>query len=107
MNNHQLQQGDVLLTKINSLPDGEAVKIPRTNRGVVLAEGEVTGHYHAIEDNEAELIQIGDRMLLKLEKQAVLKHDEHGPITVEPGLWEVSRVREVDHLSKIVRFVAD
>ena len=104
----QKQQGDVLCTKLESLPEeGARKKIKRTKRGLVLAEGEATGHAHIIEDTDAELIQIGERMLLNLTKSATIKHDEHGPITLEPGIWEIGRVREKDWLNDMVRTVAD
>ena len=101
------QQGDVLCTKLEALPQGARTKIKRTRRGLVLAEGEATGHAHIIEDTDAELIQIGERMLLSLTKPATIKHDEHGPITLEPGIWEIGRVREKDWLHDMVRTVAD
>jgi hypothetical protein len=64
---------------------------------LVLAHGE-NGHSHVIEDDEAELIQIGERMLLNLEWPATVKHEEHGPIN--PGIWEIGRVKEYDWLSR-------
>lgn len=97
------QQGDVLLRKIDSLPSGEQ-KI--TRKRLVLAHGE-SGHSHVIEDDEAELIQIGERMLLKLGRVATVKHEEHGPITLSPGIWEIGRVKEYDWFSKMERQVID
>lgn len=98
------QQGDVILRQITALPGGgETVSKGRC----VLAEGEHTGHAHVIEDDEAELIQIGERMLLKLGKAATVIHEEHGPVTLEPGIWEVGRVQEYDYFSKMARPVSD
>ena len=68
------------------------------------------GHHleHAhVEDDEAELIQIGERMLLKLDRAATVVHEEHGPITLEPGIWEIGRVKEYDWFSKMERQVVD
>lgn len=73
----------------------------------MLAEGEVTGHFHGIEEDESELIQIGEKILLKLAKAATLRHQEHKPITLEPGLWEVGIVQEYDYFSKMVKKVVD
>jgi len=58
------QQGDLLLIKIQSLPDGE-IKILSKSR-LVLAHGE-SGHSHVVEESDAELIQIGERILMRLE----------------------------------------
>lgn len=104
MNKTKAQQGDVILRKLNSLPEGgKSVSKGRC----VLAEGEHTGHAHVVEDDEAELIRIGERMLLKLGKAATVVHEEHGPITLEPGTWEVWRVQEFDYFSQMARNVTD
>ena len=105
MNKNQLQQGDVTLERLETMPNGTPKIISRGR--CVLAEGEVTGHAHVIEETDAELIQIGKRMLLKLDRQATLKHEEHGPITLEPGLYEVGRVAEYDYFAEMTRSVAD
>jgi len=97
------QQGDVVLRKLDSIPAGEQ-KI--TRKRLVLAHGE-SGHSHVIEDDEAELIQIGERMLLKLTRAATVVHEEHKPIHLAPGIWEVGRVREFDWLSRMERQVVD
>lgn len=104
INQNQIQQGDVTLTKIDHLPEnGKTISRKRC----VLAEGEVTGHFHVVEDDEAELIQMGEKMLLKLEKQAILTHNEHKPITLDAGIYEVGRINEYDYFSKMVRKVVD
>lgn len=99
----QAQQGDVILRRVNSIPEGER-KV--TQKRLVLAHGE-SGHSHVIEDDEAELIQIGERMLLKLTKAATVTHEEHKPIRLAPGIWEVGRVKEYDYFSKMERQVID
>ena len=98
------QQGDVCLRKLDKMPDGEQKVISK--RRLVVAHGE-SGHSHVIEDDEAELIQIGERMLLRLQKQATIVHEEHKPITLSPGVWEVGRVKEYDWFSKMERQVMD
>jgi len=98
------QQGDVVGRKLDKLPEGKPSKISKGR--LVLAHGE-SGHSHVVEDDEAELIQIGERMLLKLGKQATVKHEEHQAITLEPGIWEIGRVVEFDWLSKMTRQVQD
>lgn len=102
--NKSFQQGDVIGKKLSQMPDGKSVLIGR--KTLVLAHGE-SGHSHVIEDDEAELIQIGERMLLKLQKTAILKHEEHKPITLSPGIWEIGRVTEYDWLSRMQRQVID
>lgn len=92
------------MRKLDSMPPGEQKTIAKLR--CVLAHGE-SGHSHVIEDDEAELIQIGERMLLKLERAATVVHEEHKPVTLEPGIWEVGRVKEYDWFSKMERQVMD
>lgn len=99
------QQGDVLLRKLNDLPEGAVKALGK--RRCTLAEGEHTGHSHVVEDDEAELIQIGERILLKLGRAATVTHQEHKPIVLSPGIWEVGRVKEFDWFSQMERTVVD
>lgn len=99
------QQGDVLLRKIDRIPKGDVKVISKGK--MVLAEGEVTGHYHGIEESESELIQIGEKILLNLKNTATLTHQEHHAITLEPGIWEVGKVQEFDYFSMMQRPVVD
>ena len=65
---NQLQQGDVLLKKINVIPSN-AKKLKSDKRGFVLAEGESTGHYHAVIEQEGvELYEHEDTLFLHVEK---------------------------------------
>lgn len=108
-NNKMIQQGDVILYRTN-IDISNAVKIDKDKRGIVLAEGEHTGHFHGIEieDDEAELIRIGEKMLLNVKTNSVtLKHQEHGSVTIDKGVWEVGQVVEKDWLQDIVRNVVD
>lgn len=98
------QQGDVLLRKLDAMPDGEQKSLGKLR--CVLAHGE-SGHSHVVESDDAELVQIGERMLLKLDKAATVTHEEHGPITLSPGIWEIGRVREYDYFQQMERQVMD
>lgn len=98
------QQGDVLGRKLDSMPSGKQKLISKKH--VVLAHGE-SGHSHVLEDDDAVLEEIGGRMILSLTKEATVKHEEHKPITLEPGIWEIGRVKEYDYFSKMVRPVQD
>ncbi len=109
MKNKMLQQGDVMLVKTN-IDISNATLIKKDARGLVLAEGEVTFHYHGIEaaEDEAELIRIGEKMLLHVKAPSVtLKHQEHKPIEIEKGIWQVGIVQEYDYFSKMTRPVQD
>lgn len=89
---------------VSKLPKLDGAKI--TRRRLVVAHGE-SGHSHVIEDDEAELIQIGERMLLNLSKAVTVTHEEHKALTLEPGAWEVGRVQEYDYFQHMSRQVID
>ena len=73
------QQGDVLLRRLPSMPDGERKVVSRGR--CVLAHGEV-GHSHVLEaeESDAELVQIGDRVLLTLAKPAPVRGARGGGV---------------------------
>ena len=75
----QVRQGDVLLVPVDEVPEG-ARPLARTRGRVVLAEGEVTGHAHAIRSAAATLV--------------TLDHEEHAAIEVAPGAYRVVIQRE-------------
>ena len=98
-------QGDVLLIKVDSIPRGK--KIARKERGLVLAEGESTGHAHVITDNGAELYEKDGKMYLSVEKEVTLNHEEHNAVKIAPGKYEVRIAKEYDHFLEESRRVAD
>ena len=96
------RQGDVLITKINALPSGDRKK--RENG--ILAYGEVTGHCHKIDAPTADVMDIGDGMFLVVGESGVrIVHDEHSPICLPPGEYEVTIQRE--YSPEAIRNVAD
>ena len=99
----QIQQGDVLLERVNALP-----KDAKKAKSGVLAEGEATGHAHRLDLSHADVFVAEDGALyVRASAPSILSHEEHHAITVEPGTWRVWRVREVDPFSEGVRRVAD
>jgi hypothetical protein len=103
---NQLQQGDVLITRIESLPYGGYV-VPPGNRGHILADGEITGHAHVIPIDHAITTRIGDKLYVTVTAPTFVTHEEHKPIALEPGTYEIGRVREWDYLAHMARTVAD
>ena len=91
--NPPLRQGDVTL-KPSTLPDN-AQPQPRDGR-LILAEGEATGHAHAIHDLGAVLYTYGDRTYLVTDTAVELIHEEHGTVLAPPGSYEVLIGREWD-----------
>jgi hypothetical protein len=102
--NTNFEQGDVLGRKVKSLPVGDRKIIAQ--KRLVLAHGE-SGHSHVIEDDSAVMIQVGDAFYLQLEKTATVKHEEHQPIILSTGIWEIGRVKEHDYFQQMERRVMD
>jgi len=86
----QYRQGDVLLVP-TTLPQG-ATPVS-TGRGAILARGEATGHAHAILD-PVNVFALAGRSFIQADQAVTLRHEEHGPITVEPGIYEIRQQRE-------------
>jgi hypothetical protein len=111
----QLRQGDVLLIRVDEIPDS-ATPVARDGGAVVLAYGEVTGHRHAVHERHAELLELPDaeveqRFLRIAGREARLVHEEHDPIALAPGCYRVVRQREYHPLDDprlaAMRYVAD
>jgi len=101
-----IQQGDVLLRAVKSMPKGK--KVERKARGYVLAEGEVTGHAHVIEDDiDLILDEASGKMFMTNAEEVTIKHEEHHHVNVPAGTWEIGIVKEYDHFAEEAKNVAD
>lgn len=107
MKNILIQQGDVLLNKIDEFPKG-LKRVKKDRRGLVLAEGEATGHCHAIKKVEdAVLYEKDGTLYLRVNKKTDLKHEEHNKIELSPGNYQIGIVQEYDHFEEEARDVMD
>lgn len=101
----QHRQGDVYLIPIESIPEG-ATPVERVAGRIVLAEGEATGHCHAIRAKSATLLQLEQTLYLSVQRGVDLLHEEHATQRVAAGLYEVRRQREYQP-GELPRVVAD
>lgn len=103
----QIQQGDVTIEQVSCIPK-EAGKAERNG---VLAEGEHTGHSHRVQPigkAKVETYELGQRLFLRIMAgDCRVIHEEHGPITVPAGDYEVGRVLEYDYDAEEARQVQD
>ena len=78
-------QGDVRFVKIASVPK-DAIPI----EGKTVARGERTGHHHSFRPTDDVKLsrQPNGTVIIEVGQTAVLSHQEHNPITVEPGIYE-------------------
>jgi hypothetical protein len=107
------RQGDVVIVRIDALPDG-LIPTERDKLGrIVLAHGERSGHGHAIRDRHVTSLRMagtgpdptgvsgGVDYLEVGGSGATLNHEyesgqiaEHHPITLPPGFYSVKLQRE-------------
>jgi len=126
----QYRHGDILLIKIDKLPDSIKFKIRRSK---VILKGEVTGHAHRLKGN-AKILEVAEKIVntgfrlpngleitagpftvSPVDKQIIgyalvgapaeLIHEEHNTITIPVGTYEIKRQREYD--SDYIKFVED
>jgi hypothetical protein len=89
-------QGDIWIRRVNKPKLG--AEIARENGKLVLARGESTGHAHEIEAREAKLFAGATPNICYLVAgdTVELLHEEHAPIVIPSGTYEIVRQREYD-----------
>ena len=103
------RQGDVLLVPCGAIPRS-AHEEPAENGRVVLAYGERTGHAHIMPADRVAYFRddgSGHAFLhVSPGEQVALTHEEHAPLTVQPGTYRIIVQREYQPRSA-PRAVAD
>jgi hypothetical protein len=98
-----IRQGDMLLIPVDAVPGQGTIEHDETADRHVLAEGEATGHAHAAVGQALRLARWSysrrwappeRRRYLFVVEAATLSHEEHLPIVIAPGIYEVRRQRE-------------
>ena len=96
MRGKQFRQGDILFVKINEDATGD--EVPRDNQNrVVVAEGEATGHCHAIHEDAVEMFRdqkLDRAWVVVKEATADVVHEEHDTITLDEGTWRIVYQRQ-------------
>lgn len=88
------QQGDVLFKQIDEFPEGER----KEKEGNVVYEGEGSGHFHSIGAGAIfSLFFVDNKLFVENQKNnIVIEHQEHNPIELPSGKWEIDRTNEYD-----------
>lgn len=102
----QIQHGDVLIKEVDAIPEG-AVPIPKRNGRLILAEGEFTGHHHAIVEKGAALYELKGELYIEVTQPVIVTHEEHKPLPIPPGIYQIGRVKEYDYFQEMERRVVD
>ena len=86
----QFRQGDVLIAVAEIIETG--VPEPKVSGETVLAHGEVTGHKHRFERASETQALTGARIRqLLVNAPAALLHEEHLPIEIPAGRYDLPR----------------
>jgi hypothetical protein len=99
------QQGDVIFKKVDGVQGDK-----RVNEDFILVRGEATGHHHSVAIADREQVEIFERkgtLFMKVKDPVVIEHQEHRPITLPAGDYEIGQVREYDHFVEEARKVQD
>lgn len=92
-----VRQGDLLIVPLTRR-DSAWYRLPKTEvSGGILALGEVTGHAHRV---EGDLVAVYDTQrfgrVIHAQEDFAIIHDEHAPIALRAGSYQVIRQREFD-----------
>lgn len=101
----QARQGDIFVEQIKAVP-ANATPVEREG-DVILARGEATGHAHRIAAplDAVDVLQEAERIILNVRAPVTITHEEHRPITLQPGIYASFVQREYDDLEAERRVV--
>ena len=94
-------QGDLLIERVDDLEPSGTLVSPDVTGATVLAEGELTGHRHAIFErvtmfrDDALAREIPGGLYVEGGAATIL-HQEHAPIALGEGTYRVRRQRELE-----------
>ena len=95
----QAAQGDLLITRIDTMPEGLDVFQPED--GVYVVAHSETGHNHVIRQEGVNAFHAANDpfvLYLVVDNEVELKHlrgfDTHESLSVTPGIYRINRQRE-------------
>lgn len=107
----QFAQGDLLIEYVSNAPPSGTVLQP-AGEVTILAEGEASGHRHAIYDRVTMFRDEGlardvpaDLYIARVRIDAAfarVEHDEHRTITLSKGTYPVTRQREMEPKDAVI-----
>lgn len=108
-------QGDLLIERVQDVEPSGTIISPDASGAFVLAEGELTGHRHAIlervtmfRDDALARDVPGDLYINHVKVEggpATICHQEHAPIALSEGTYRIRRQRELEPKDAVI--VAD
>ena len=100
------RHGDLLIKTLDKIPSN--AKVVSNGKLNVLALGEVTGHRHVLETTTGvEVFELEGDKYFTLKELAILSHEEHKTLTLEPQTYKVLTEREYNYFDKELIKVRD
>lgn len=93
--NGWIRHGDVILKRVDNIKGNQIKKTEE-----VLAEGEVTGHFHRLRSKQMLVSMHEGQKFIELEQEGKLTHEEHNTLHIPKGKYEIMLQREVDLLGE-------
>lgn len=108
----QIQQGDLVIERIEAIPSGAEEKKSRGKK--VLVEGEGHHVHRAAATSGVSIYMKGGIQYARFAKETVIEHvtpdgqkGEHEPVLVPAGDYQFGQVFEYDYLAEMAREVID
>jgi hypothetical protein len=100
-------QGDIGFLRVAGPPATAVTQAPEGGR-LILARGEATGHHHSVSAATATMsLDEGGTTYLTVAELTAVEHEEHAPVALEPGIYQVVRQREATDADETWAFVGD
>ena len=104
-------QGELRFTRIDEIPAKLGKPEQPVNGKLIVGHSE-TGHNHVIEAEGNTLIRVSELLAyLNIKVATEVTHergfDQHRPVALQPGMYEVRTGREFDPFAEIIRASSD
>lgn len=90
-----IRHGDVILERVTEV-QGKGKSMTEC----ILAEGEVTGHFHRLKGQVCEYVTETERFV-EVKEESKLSHEEHDTLVIPQGKYKVLIQREVDLVGEV------
>jgi len=100
----KFQQGDLIIKETTEKQKGKKLT------HCVLQSSDVSGHKHIIKKGNVSLYNHNNKdefILVVVDKEVILTHEEHKPIKIPKGKYLVYGVKEFDPFEEEIRRVRD
>lgn len=95
------RHGDLVFKRVDSLPKG----VRKSSN--ILALGEFTGHKHVAGKGSVVWKTSEDKTYIEVADKTEITHEEHRPIILKSGVYEMIIKREYDPFEKQINSVKD